>query len=184
MRVRETELSGVLMIEPDVWADDRGCFLETWNESRYRVLGIERAFVQDNVSVSRRGVIRGLHYQDPNPQGKLVSVLHGAAFDVAVDVRPGSPTFGEWTGVEISAANRWQLWIPPGLAHGFQALEDGTVFCYKCDELYSPADERCLRWDDPAIGIEWPLADGIVSPRDAAAPFLNPITTDELSYTN
>lgn len=183
MGIKETSLQGVLVIKPNVYPHDRGCFLETWNENRYRALGITRPFVQDNVSVSRRGVIHGLHYQDPNPQGKLVSVLHGSAFDVAVDIRQQSPTFGQWFGVELSMVNRWQLWIPPGFAHGFQALEDDTVFCYKCDAYYSPADERSLRWDDPTIGIDWPLPRAVVSPRDVDAPLLMSVSSGELSYT-
>lgn len=180
MRVRETKLEGVLIVEPRVFADERGCFLETWNAERYAALGIPGPFVQDNVSVSKRGVVRGLHYQNPNAQGKLVSVLHGAVYDVAVDLREGAPTFGEWVGVELSAGDGRQVWIPEGFAHGFQALCDGAVFSYKCTAPYSPADERGLRWDDPALGIEWPLDEPVVSPKDVAAPRLAEVPLDHL----
>ena len=176
----ETKLEGVLVLEPRVFADERGAFVETWNAERYAALGIEGPFVQDNVSVSKRGVVRGLHFQNPNPQGKLVSVLHGAVYDVAVDLRVGSETFGEWVGVELSAENGRQMWIPEGFAHGFQALADGTVFSYKCTAYYSPADERSLRWDDPALGIAWPLAEPIVSAKDAAAPVLMGLPEEQL----
>lgn len=172
MRVVETKLEGVLIVEPRVFEDERGSFVESWNAKRYAELGIEGEFVQDNVSVSKRGVIRGLHFQEPNPQGKLVSVLYGAVYDVAVDVRPDSPTFGQWVGVELSAEGGRQLWIPEGFAHGFQALQDGTVFSYKCTGYYAPRDEQSVRWDDPELGIRWPLADQIVSAKDAAAPLL------------
>lgn len=170
MTIKETKLEGVL--EPRVFADARGRFVETWNAERYAGLGIPGPFVQDNVSVSKRGVLRGLHFQNPNAQGKLVSVLHGAVWDVAVDLRVDSPTFGEWVGVELSAENGRQMWIPEGFAHGFQALEDATVFGYKCTAAYSPADEHSLRWDDPALGIAWPLAEPRVSAKDGAAPGL------------
>jgi dTDP-4-dehydrorhamnose 3,5-epimerase len=178
--VRETKLEGVLIVEPRVFADERGRFWETWNAERYAARGIPGPFVQDNVSVSKRGVLRGLHYQNPNAQGKLVSVLHGAVYDVAVDLREGSPTFGEWVGVELSAADGRQVWIPVGFAHGFQALCDGTAFSYKCTAPYSPADECGLRWDDPALGIEWPLDEPVVSPKDAAAPRLVDVPADHL----
>lgn len=175
MKVIETELEGVLILEPRVFEDDRGSFMESWNDSRYKEFGIEGPFVQDNVSVSNRGVIRGLHFQDPNPQGKLVSVLHGGVYDVAVDVRIGSPTFGKWIAVELTAENRRQLWIPEGFAHGFQALSDGTVFSYKCTSYYSAGHEHSVRWDDPDIGIEWPIAEALLSPKDAAAPYFRGI---------
>jgi len=167
--VTETKLEGVLVLEPRVFADERGHFLETWNAERYAEAGISGPFMQDNVSVSKRGVLRGLHFQNPNAQGKLVSVLHGFVYDVAVDLRTDSPTFGEWVGVELSAEDGRQMWIPEGFAHGFQALEDGTVFSYKCTASYSPTDEHSLRWNDPALGIVWPLADPFVSAKDAEA---------------
>ena len=170
--VTETKLEGLLVLEPRVFSDERGRFLETWKAERYEALGISGPFVQDNVSVSERGVLRGLHFQNPTPQGKLVTVLHGSAYDVAVDLRVGSPTFGEWVGVELSAESGRQMWIPGGFAHGLQALAHGTVFSYKCTARYSPAEEHTVRWDDPALGIEWPLANPVVSRKDTAAPTL------------
>lgn len=167
MKVTETRLPEVKLIEPGVHGDDRGFFMETWNARAYAEAGIEAGFVQDNHSRSARGVLRGLHYQIVQPQGKLVRVVAGRAFDVAVDIRRSSPTFGHWVGVELSAANKHLLWVPPGFAHGFLALEDGTDFVYKCSDFYAPAHERSLLWSDPAIGIDWPL-DEIGAPLVAA----------------
>jgi len=167
--VRPASLPDVLVVEPKVFTDSRGLFFEGWQEQRYAEAGIALKFVQDSVSRSARGVIRGLHFQHPGEQGKLVSVLHGAAFDVAVDVRVGSPTFGRWVGEELSAANCRQQWIPPGFAHGFQALADDTVMLYKVSDVYRPDCERAVRYDDAAIGVAWPLKNARVSPRDAAA---------------
>jgi dTDP-4-dehydrorhamnose 3,5-epimerase len=171
MRLGETALPEVRLIEPRVFEDGRGFFVETWNERSFAAAGIEADFVQDNHSRSARGVLRGLHYQIAQPQGKLVRVVAGRAFDVAVDLRRASPRFGQWTGVELDAADKKMLWIPPGFAHGFLALEDGTDLLYKCTDYYAPAHERSLLWSDPAIGIRWPL-DGIGAPllsdRDAA----------------
>jgi dTDP-4-dehydrorhamnose 3,5-epimerase len=167
----ETSLSGVLIIQPRVFGDDRGFFLESWNAETFRAAGLDLEFVQDNHSRSAKGVLRGLHYQQPEPQGKLVRVTAGRAFDVAVDIRRSSPTFGQWTGVELSAANKRQFWIPPGFAHGFLSLEDGTDFLYKCTAFYRPAFDHSIRWDDPEIGIDWPL-EGItplLSAKDLAA---------------
>jgi dTDP-4-dehydrorhamnose 3,5-epimerase len=183
MKLLPTELPGVMIVEPAVFADDRGWFMESWNQPRFDAalraagLPVPRPFVQDNHSCSRAGVLRGLHYQlPPHAQGKLVRVVAGAAFDVAVDLRRGSPTFGRWTGVALSAANRRQLWIPEGYAHGFVALEDDTHFLYKTTDLYAKDCERSLRWDDPALGIRWPLPAGmsapLLAPKDAAAPLL------------
>jgi dTDP-4-dehydrorhamnose 3,5-epimerase len=174
MRILPTELEGPVLIEPEVHGDDRGFFLESWNERRFAEAGIEARFVQDNHSRSARGVLRGIHYQLARPQGKLVRVSSGAAFDVAVDLRRSSPQFGKWTGVELTAANKRMLWIPPGFGHGFLALEEGTDFLYKCTDFYLPSDERGVAWNDPAIGIDWPLEDiaPIVSERDSAAPSL------------
>jgi dTDP-4-dehydrorhamnose 3,5-epimerase len=155
-----TELSGVLIIKPRVFADERGQFLETWNRAAFARHGIDADFVQDNHSCSARGVLRGLHYQLPRQQGKLIRVTAGRAFDVAVDIRAGSPSYGRWFGMELSASDKCMLWIPPGFAHGFLSLEDGTELLYKCTEFYDPDGERSLMWDDPAIGIEWPL-DGL-----------------------
>jgi dTDP-4-dehydrorhamnose 3,5-epimerase len=160
MNVVETALPGVLIIEPRVFGDDRGFFLESWNARAFAEAGLDLAFVQDNHSRSAKGVLRGLHFQNPNPQGKLVRVTAGRVWDVAVDLRRSSPHFGRWTGVELSAANKRMFWVPPGFAHGFLSLEDNTEFLYKCTAFYDPAAEHALRWDDPAIGIEWPL-DGI-----------------------
>lgn len=172
MKVERMELEGVLVIEPRLHSDSRGVFLESWRRARYAEAGLPERFEQDNVSVSRRGVLRGLHYQAPNPQGKLVTAVYGAIFDVAVDLRAGSPTFGRWMGVELTAESMRQLWIPAGFAHGFQALSDGAVVSYKCTAPYSPADEHSLRWNDPQVGIRWPLPDPILSDKDAAAPLL------------
>ena len=178
MNVIETSLPGVLIIEPKVFGDARGFFFESWNERAYaQATGVNSRFVQDNHSRSRRGVLRGLHYQlPPHAQGKLVRVVQGAAFDVAVDIRRGSPTFGQWEGVELSALNKRQLWIPEGFAHGFLALQDDTHFLYKTTDVYAKDCERSIRWDDPAIGIDWPLPPGLkaplVAPKDAAAALL------------
>lgn len=173
LRVTETPIPGVLVIEPDVWSDERGFFMETYHAARFRELGIDAAFVQDNHSRSRRGVVRGLHYQEPNAQGKLVRCSRGALFDVAVDIRAGSPHFGKWYGCELSDANRWMLWIPPGFAHGFCALTDDADLVYKCTELYDRENDRCIVWNDPDIGIEWPAAEPpLLSAKDAAAPRL------------
>ncbi len=183
MKFTATALPGVVTIEPAQFGDDRGWFMESFNQQRFeaglRELGlpVPRPFVQDNHSCSQAGVLRGLHYQlPPHPQGKLVRVTRGVAFDVAVDIRQGSPTFGRWVGVELSAANRRQLWIPEGFAHGFVALEDGTEFLYKTTDFYARECERSLRWNDPAIAIAWPLpaglAEPLLAPKDAAAPLL------------
>lgn len=159
MNVIPTAIEGVLLIEPRVFGDERGFFLESWNARSFRDAGIDVDFVQDNHSRSSRGVLRGLHYQSPGPQGKLVRVTAGAVFDVAVDMRSTSPTFGKWVGFELSAANKRMLWVPEGMAHGFLCLQDGTDFLYKCRGYYDPANEHSLLWNDPAVGIEWPLGD-------------------------
>jgi dTDP-4-dehydrorhamnose 3,5-epimerase len=156
-----TAIADVFIIEPKVFGDDRGFFMESWNAATFAAVGLDVDFVQDNHSRSSRGVLRGLHYQNPNPQGKLVRVTSGAVFDVVVDMRASSPSFGKSVAVELSALNKRMLWVPPGMAHGFLCLEDGTDFLYKCTSLYAPADEQCLLWNDPALGIDWPL-DGVV----------------------
>jgi dTDP-4-dehydrorhamnose 3,5-epimerase len=153
----ETAIPGPVIIEPKVFGDDRGFFMESWNRAAFAGLGLDLDFVQDNHSRSRRGVLRGLHFQNPNPQGKLVRVAAGRAWDVAVDIRRSSPHFGKWVGVELSAANKRMFWVPPGFAHGFLSLEDGTDFLYKCTAPYEPASEHSLLWDDPEVGIDWPL---------------------------
>ena len=166
MHVIPTALAGVLVLEPRVFGDDRGFFMESYNRRSFaQATGLDIDFVQDNHSRSRKGVLRGLHYQLRQPQGKLVRVTHGAVFDVAVDIRRGSPTFGRWVGVEPSADNHRQLWVPPGLAHGFVVLSDSADFLYKTTDYYAPEHERSIAWDDPAIGIDWPLAaHGITAP--------------------
>jgi len=175
MNVTETPLPGVLLIEPGVHRDDRGSFLESFHAERYEAAGVVGPFVQDNVSVSRKGVLRGLHFQQPCSQRKLVGVLVGEVFDVAVDVRIGSPTFGKWTAHVLSADNGRQLYIPEGFAHGFLALEDHTVFAYKCSDYYRPDAERSLRWDDRSVGIEWPMRVPLLSARDADASSLHEV---------
>jgi len=177
VNVIETPIKDVLILEPKVFGDDRGFFLESWNDTTFKGLGLDWTFVQDNHSRSAKGVLRGLHYQNPNPQGKLVRVVAGSVFDVAVDIRKGSPTFGQWTGVHLSAANKRMFWVGPGLAHGFLSLEDNTDFLYKCTSIYSPKDEQALMWNDPKVGIEWPL-DGIeptLSAKDQVAQTLDQI---------
>lgn len=156
MNIIETSLPGVLIIEPRVFGDARGFFMETWNAAGFAAAGLELAFLQDNHSRSQRGVLRGLHFQNPGPQGKLVRVTKGAVFDVAVDLRQSSPTFGQWAGIELSADNKRMFWVPEGFAHGFLTLEDDTDFLYKCTAPYAPQSEHTLAWDDPAVGIQWP----------------------------
>lgn len=161
MNVLKTAIDGVLIIEPKKFGDARGYFLESFSQKRYEEAGIKGPFVQDNLSFSRRGVLRGLHFQDPNPQGKLVSAPLGEVFDVAVDIRKGSSTFGKWVGVMLSAENGRQLWVPPGLAHGFLVVSETALFSYKCTDYYSPSSEHCLLWNDPDIGIQWPFKDEV-----------------------
>ena len=169
-----TRIPAVLLIRPRVFGDDRGYFLETWQQRRFRDAGIDVTFVQDNLSRSTRGTLRGLHYQMPQEQGKLVSVVRGEVFDVAVDLRESSPTFGRWVATVLSDRNHEALWIPPGFAHGFLTLSETADFLYKCTDYYAPSCERSIRWDDPTLGIEWPALGEppILSPKDAAAhPF-------------
>lgn len=156
MNVIDTPLPDVKLIKPRVFGDSRGFFMETWSKRVFADLGLELDFVQDNHSRSARGVLRGLHYQLQQAQGKLVRVTAGAVFDVAVDIRRSSPTFGQWVGYVLSAENQCMLWVPPGFAHGFLTLEEGTDFLYKCTDFYAPEHERCIAWNDPAIGIGWP----------------------------
>src|SRR3990167_1337497 len=157
MRFIACDIPGPIIIEPKVFGDERGFFLESWNHAAFAEAGLDLAFVQDNHSRSSRGVLRGLHYQDPNPQGKLVRVVNGRVFDVAVDIRRSSKTFGRWIGAELSAANHRMFWVPPGFAHGFLTLEDQTDFLYKCTAPYAPQHEHALAWDDPVLDIGWPL---------------------------
>lgn len=169
MNVIETTLPGVLILEPRVFGDERGFFMETWNAAAFAEAGLDLAFVQDNHSRSQKGVLRGLHFQNPCPQGKLVRVANGAVFDVAVDLRESSPSFGQWVGVELSAQNKRMLWVPEGFAHGFLTLEDDTDFLYKCTAPYAPGSEFTLAWNDPAVGIAWPVDDlePLISAKDA-----------------
>lgn len=166
MKVLETKLPGVLIIEPDVHGDARGFFMETWQQKRYAEYGLPANFVQDNLSLSHKGVLRGLHYQDPNPQGKLVYVLQGEVFDVAVDIRRDSPTFGQWVGVTLSSENKRQLYIPEGFAHGFCVTSETALFAYKCTDYYNPQAEHGIIWNDPDIGIEWPVKKPVLSEKD------------------
>jgi dTDP-4-dehydrorhamnose 3,5-epimerase len=170
VKVVPTALPEVAIIEPKVFGDARGFFLETWSARSFQEAGLDLTFVQDNHSRSAKGVLRGLHYQIGQPQGKLVRVISGRAFDVAVDIRRSSPSFGQWIGVELSSENKWMLWVPPGFAHGFLALEDDTDFIYKCTDFYAPELERTLLWSDAALAVQWPL-DGLtplVSAKDEA----------------
>lgn len=173
MRVQETAIDGVLILEPEVFDDDRGFFMELYQSERYGSLGLPRRFVQDNLSRSGRGVLRGLHFQIRKPQGKLVTVLCGAVLDVVVDVRIGSPTFGMHAAIELADATHRQVWIPPGVAQGFLVLSEFADFFYKCDELYSPADELVLRWNDPQLGIKWGCQSPKLSARDSAGRTLS-----------
>lgn len=180
MVVIETDLPGVLILEPTVFRDERGHFLETWSDDAYAAAGLPRRWVQDNLSSSSHGVLRGLHYQEPHPQGKLVWVVSGEVFDVAVDIRIGSPTFGRWVGATLSGENRRQLWVPEGFAHGFVVTGPHALFAYKCTDRYDRAAEGSLRWDDPTIGIDWPVESPTLSDKDATAPLLADIAPDRL----
>jgi dTDP-4-dehydrorhamnose 3,5-epimerase len=169
MKVESTALPDVLLVEPDRFGDARGFFQEAWHQGRYAEAGIGGPFVQDNISLSVRGVLRGLHLQNPNAQGKLISVLQGEVFDAAVDLRVGSPHFGRWAGAMLSMENRRQMWVPEGFAHGFCVLSETALFAYKCTDFYAPESEITVLWNDPGIGIDWPLSDPVVSGKDAAA---------------
>lgn len=175
MRIESTDLPGVLLIEPRVFEDARGYFFESFNQRAFdEAVGAPLRFVQDNQSRSQRGVLRGIHYQLQHPQGKLVRVLSGEIYDVAVDLRRASPTFGRWTARRLSADNRLQLWIPAGFGHAFLALSETAEVFYKTTDFYAPGDERCVRWDDPQLSIDWPLdGEPLLSAKDAAAPTLN-----------
>ena len=175
MKISETSLKGVFIIEPSVFSDNRGCFLETFNTNKYQQSGISADFIQDNQSVSKKGVLRGLHGQSPRSQAKLVRVVKGRVFDVAVDARKKSPGFGKWGSTELSEDNYKQLFIPKGFLHGFCVLSDTAVFEYKCDEYYYPDDEITVRWDDPQVGINWPVKEPVLSDKDATAPLLSEI---------
>jgi dTDP-4-dehydrorhamnose 3,5-epimerase len=180
VNIIRVELEGLLIIEPKVFGDPRGFFMETWNHRRYQEAGVPPGFVQDNISFSRRGALRGLHFQNPSSQGKLVSVLQGEVFDVAVDLRRSSKTFGRWHGLNLSEQNRRQFFIPPGFAHGFAVLSDTALFHYKCTEYYSPKDELTLLWNDPALNIAWPLAQPTLSDKDNQGLLLKDIPPERL----
>jgi len=164
-------LPEVIIIEPEVFQDNRGFFMEMYHQNKFEEAGIKDRFVQDNRSRSRRGTIRGLHYQLGRPQGKLIWVLSGEVFDVAVDIRKGSPFLGRWFGINLSGKNRRILYIPPGFAHGFCVISEEAEFLYKCSDFYSPEDERCIRWNDPDLAIDWPVEHPVISEKDANAPF-------------
>lgn len=182
MKVIETKLPGVLLIEPKVFGDARGFFMETWNQARYRDVGIPSDFVQDNLSYSTKGVLRGLHFQNPYAQGKLVYVLLGEVFDVAVDIRVGSPTFGQWVGVTLSAENKRLFYIPEGYAHGFCVVSENALFAYKCTDIYNPQAEGGIRWDDPDLAIDWPVKNPILSEKDRNYPNLKEIPLERLPH--
>jgi dTDP-4-dehydrorhamnose 3,5-epimerase len=181
MKIIETTLPGVLVFEPKVFGDARGFFMETWQRDRYREAGIHHDFVQDNVSSSTKGTLRGLHFQHPRGQGKLVQVYSGAVYDVAVDIRRGSSTFGHWYGVELNGDKRNQMYVPPGFAHGFYVLTDNAMFSYKCTDIYSPAHEGSIAWNDPTVGVAWPL-DGtpVLSDKDATCGPLDQMPLERL----
>lgn len=169
MKVIETRIPALKILEPRVFGDERGFFMETWNRRSFAEAGLNPDFVQDNHSRSRQGTLRGLHYQIRQPQGKLVRVVRGEVFDVAVDLRRSSPTFGQWAGVWLSEQNKRMFWVPPGFAHGFYVVSELADFVYKCTDFYAPEHERCIRWDDRRLGIEWPLEQGgepLVSDKD------------------
>jgi len=180
LKALSTRLPGVLLIEPDVFDDERGFFMEAYHAEKYRTLGIDCTFVQDNHSFSGQDTLRGLHYQFPFPQAKLVWVVAGAVLDVAVDIRRGSPTFGQWAAEVLSEQNRRRFFIPRGFAHGFCVLSPTAHFMYKCDEFYHPEADRGVRWNDPGLAVDWRTADPVLSPKDARLPFLADIPKDLL----
>jgi len=180
MNIITTSIEGILIIEPQTFEDQRGFFMETYNQSRYVKAGVNKVFVQDNLSYSLQGTVRGLHFQIKNPQAKLVHVITGEIFDVAVDIRPGSATFGQWTGIHLSDKNRRQLYIPEGFAHGFCVLSDAARFSYKCSDFYAPEDEGGIIWSDPDIGISWPLENPIISEKDKQYPKLSDLKHEQL----
>jgi len=180
MKIVTCDIPGLVVLEPKAFGDPRGFFMETWNRQRYREAGLDWDFVQDNASFSRQGTLRGLHFQNPAPQGKLVFVLQGEVFDVAVDIRRGSSTFGRWHGLHLSIENKRQFFIPPGFAHGFAVLSETAMFAYKCTEFYSPQHELTLAWDDPDIGIQWPLDRPQLSEKDKRGQRLKDLPKDRL----
>ena len=180
MKVIETQIPGVVVIEPQVHGDARGFFYESYNAQMYKNAGLDLTFVQSNVSRSAHGVLRGLHYQFPNPQGKLVSVVEGEVYDVAVDIRVGSPTFGRWTAAVLSSHNKRHFWIPEGFAHGFAVLSENATFFYQCTALYDRATDAGIRWNDGRIAVDWPISQPVLSDKDRKTPFLDEIAREKL----
>jgi dTDP-4-dehydrorhamnose 3,5-epimerase len=179
MQITKTPLQGLLIIDPEVFGDERGYFLETHHQNRYRDAGIDRIFVQDNLSFSGKNTLRGLHFQRTRPQAKLVQAVTGEIFDVAVDIRPGSATFGQWSGVHLSERNKRQLFVPEGFAHGFCVLSDSAHIIYKCSDEYVPQDEGGILWSDPAIGIAWPVKNPLLSAKDRRFPCLSALASEK-----
>jgi len=180
LRITEFELKGLFLLQPEVFRDERGFFMETWNARKYGQLGLPATFVQDNLSRSSRGTLRGLHYQKPHSQGKLVSLLKGKVWDVSVDLRLDSPTFGKWAGITLDSDSGSQLYIPPGFAHGFCTLSEEALFFYKCTDFYSPDDERGIAWNDPQLNINWPVSDPLLSSKDRGYPNLGEVLPEDL----
>ena len=180
MKLHETEFKGLLVIEPDFFGDQRGFFMEIWQKEKYFHLGIGEEFVQDNLSYSEYGILRGLHYQNPQGQGKLVYVIDGEVYDVAVDLRKSSPTFGLWTGYYLSGNNKRQLFIPPGFAHGFCVTSNKALFAYKCTDYYNREAEKGIIWNDPELAIKWPIKVPILSKKDRDLPYMKELTKDDL----
>ncbi len=180
MKVTKTKLEGALVFEPKVFGDARGFFMETWNYQRYKEAGLDVKFVQSNLSKSAKGVLRGLHFQNPNPQGKLVQILTGEVYDVAVDIRLGSPTFGQWHGELLSGDNNKQFYIPEGFAHGFCVLSETAIFSYMCTHVYDPKSDYSILWDDPELNIDWPINEPLLSDKDKQAPTLSSLKTTSL----
>ncbi len=180
MQVRQTKLPGVLIFEPTVYSDHRGFFVETWKSEEYRSHGVSHPFVQDNLSKSCFGVLRGMHLQNPYPQGKLVYVVSGEIYDAAVDIRKGSPCFGQWIGIRLNDRNRHQIYVPPGLAHGFCVLSETAIVAYKVTDIYNPPSELSLLWNDPDVGIEWPIPSAVISEKDRLGLRLRNLPPDRL----
>jgi dTDP-4-dehydrorhamnose 3,5-epimerase len=182
MKVEETKLPEVLVLQPELFDDERGFFLETWKSTRYESVGIRGPFVQDNISFSKKGVLRGLHFQYPQSQAKLIQVLSGEVLDVAVDIRVDSPTFGQWVTAVLSGTNHSQLYIPPGFAHGYCVTSDTALFTYKCTDFYNPSAERGIIWNDPDLNIHWPIKKPLLSSKDANYPRLKDLPPDKLPH--
>lgn len=180
MKIEQAGLPGTLLVRPSLFGDERGFFMESWNRARYAEQGLDVDFVQDNLSFSRRGILRGLHFQNPHGQGKLVQVLQGEVYDVAVDIRKGSPTFGKWIGVTLSSENRQQFYVPPGFAHGFVVTSEVALFSYKCTDLYHPEHECSIKWDDPQLKIDWPVESPELSEKDKKGLLLSELEEDKL----